>query len=61
MNIKEIKDSLQRNNFTGLRARLDTVIEFIDSQQAENETLKKENEELSNLCFEFGILKKASE
>jgi DNA-binding transcriptional MerR regulator len=42
MNIKEIKDSLQRNNFTGLRARLDTVIEFIDEQQAEIEALKKD-------------------
>jgi FtsZ-binding cell division protein ZapB len=42
MNIEEIKDSLQRNNFTGLRARLDSAIEFIDSQQAEIEALKQQ-------------------
>jgi FtsZ-binding cell division protein ZapB len=46
MNIEEIKDSLQSNNFTGLRARLDTVIEFIDSQQAKIESLKAENSHL---------------
>jgi FtsZ-binding cell division protein ZapB len=46
MNIEEIKDSLQRNNFTGLRARLDSAIEFIDSQQAEIEALKAENSHL---------------
>lgn len=27
-------------------------------QQIQIEELKKENEELSNLCFEFGILRK---
>jgi hypothetical protein len=42
MNIEEIKDSLQRNNFTGLRARLDSAIEFIDEQQAEIEALKQQ-------------------
>jgi hypothetical protein len=41
MNIEEIKDSLQRNNFTGLRDRLDSAIEFIDVQQAEIDSLQK--------------------
>jgi hypothetical protein len=41
MNIEEIKDSLQKNNFIGLRARLHSPIEFIDSQQAGREALKK--------------------
>lgn len=34
-----------------------TVI-MLRQQQAEIEALKKENEELSHLCFEFGILRK---
>lgn len=33
----------------------------IAEQQTQIEELKKENEELSNLCFEFGILRKAQE
>ena len=33
----------------------------IAEQQAEIEALKKENEELSVLCVEFNILRKASE
>jgi hypothetical protein len=42
MNIEEIKDSLLKNNFTGLRVKLDTVIKFIDEQQAEIETFKQQ-------------------
>ena len=52
MNIKEIKDGLQTNNFVGLRARLDTVIEFIDEQQAEIEVLKKRYEpKIVDMCL----------
>lgn len=40
------------------------ILGFNDGKQSsrdEIEELKKENEELSNLCFEFGILRKAQE
>lgn len=42
MNIEEIKDSLLNNSFTGLRVKLNTVIEFIDEQQVEIETFKQQ-------------------
>jgi len=50
MTVEDYDESKHENASTMLR-----------QQQAEIEALKKENEELSALCVEFNVLRKASE
>ena len=64
MNANELADYLDNN----VEAMLFTEQPYIDQtatmlrqQQAEIEVLKKENEELSALCVEFNVLRKAQE
>lgn len=62
MNVSELIKGCRTINDPYLhKPFFDLIANILEQQQAEIEALKKENEELSALCVEFNVLRKAQE